>query len=87
MTPNPASGYHIDHWDGTDSPSSNHLTMQASVQTVTAYYVQDTETCYQLLRNFSGNGYAMSASPISSPGAQMAIIMKKINYSDRIPCQ
>ena len=56
MTPNPASGYHIDHWDGTDSSSSNHLTMLAGAQTVTAYYVQDTAACFQLIKDYSGSG-------------------------------
>ena len=42
MTPHPAAGYHIDHWAGTGSSSSNQLTMPANVHTVTAYYAQDT---------------------------------------------
>ena len=47
LTPYPASGWHLDHWDGTDSPSSNHLTMPASSKTVTANYSQNPPNCPQ----------------------------------------
>lgn len=44
MTAHPASGHHLDHWSGTDSSSSNHLTMPANAHTVTAHYAQDAPT-------------------------------------------
>ena len=68
LTPHPASGYHLDHWSGTNSSSSNQLTMPASSRTVIAHYVQDALPCYQLTRNYNGLGSTPTASPTSSSG-------------------
>jgi len=45
LAAHPASGWHLDHWTGTDSPSSSHLTMPSSSLWVIANYVQDTTSC------------------------------------------
>ena len=68
MTPHPATGHHLDYWTGTDSSSSDHLTMPASSHTVTAYYVQDAPTCYALTPSYTGTGSAPTASPTNSSG-------------------
>ncbi len=65
LTPHPATGYTVGSWSGTDSPSSNHLTMPASDCTVTVTY---TQICYTLTRTSSTGGDAPTAAPPNSSG-------------------
>jgi hypothetical protein len=66
MTPHPAEDWYLDHWTGTDDPSSNHLTMPASNHTVTAHYEEVPPTCYSLTRTYTGSGSDPTADPPNS---------------------
>jgi hypothetical protein len=67
VTPHPAAAYHVDHWTGTENPSSNQLTMPASAHTVTAHYAP---TCYKLTKSHTGQGSDPAASPLGSTGCE-----------------
>ncbi len=60
MTANPASGYHLEYWTGTNASSSNILNMPASAHTVTATYVQDVSpgNCNTTPININSSGAA-----------------------------
>jgi uncharacterized repeat protein (TIGR02543 family) len=65
LTANPGTGYRLDHWVGTNSSSSNILTMLDIDTTVTAYYIPD---CYTLIPVTypPSSGSSISVSPNSN---------------------
>ncbi|MCZ2113333.1 MAG: hypothetical protein LC131_05810, partial [Anaerolineae bacterium] len=72
LTAAPAWMWHVDSWNGTDNNSStsnnNTATMPASNHTVTVNYKATPPTCYTLLRSYTGEGKAPTASPTKSAG-------------------
>ncbi len=72
LTGNPASGWAVDSWSGTDNNAStsktNNVTMPVEPRTATANYIEVPLTCYALTRTHTGNGNDPVASPTNSSG-------------------
>jgi hypothetical protein len=65
LTAKPGTGYRLDHWAGTNSPSSNILTMPDSNRTVIVYYIPIP--CYTLLTSVTPTGSGtINVSPASN---------------------
>ncbi len=73
LTADPARGWHVAGWSGTDDDGSpaetNTLLMPAAAHTAGVIYVEDdTVVCYQLSLTHTGQGTNPTAAPANSAG-------------------
>lgn len=64
---NPANGWSVGGWNGTNNDNSqattNTLTMPSGAHTVSVRYSEAAAVCYQLTLNHSGQGATLAATP------------------------
>lgn len=87
MTPHPAQNWSLDYWDGTDGPSSSHLTMPAGNHTVTAHYAQIP--CVAAVRVGSGSvgstqGIIIPVEALDAPSPGLGAVTVDVDYDQAV---